>query len=65
MVIADGVWKQSDSFRYVASLDGPLLAWEYLRRSLVYRDAWLGRDRESTQGSVVSWGLLFLCRSGS
>jgi hypothetical protein len=52
MVVPDGVWRQSDTFRYVASLDGRLLAWEYLRRSTVCCDAWLKRDRGGLRGST-------------
>jgi hypothetical protein len=60
MVIGDTAWKKPDTFRYAASLDGPLLAWEYLRRSPAYRAAWIGRELEGYDSSPAAWGLLSL-----
>jgi Proteobacterial transcriptional regulator-like domain len=51
-------WQPREAYRYVASLDGPLLAWEYLRRNVQYH---ADRDRRtpvSAEGVPSVWGLL-------
>lgn len=46
-------WRASAAYLYVLHLDGPALAWEYLRRHPGYRHAW------HTQAAVAAqpWGL--------
>jgi hypothetical protein len=47
-------WKMSASYLYTLDLDGPALAWEYLRRNPGYRADWDGRKRAL---SFARWGL--------
>lgn len=51
-------WYPSAAYLYVLHLDGPSLAWEYLRRNADYRRDWLRRRRHSE--SVPHWGLRLL-----
>lgn len=63
MAGAGADWRYREAYQYVASLDGPLLAWEYLRRNANYRDAW---DRYEPMAADVAghvWGLLQPSRS--
>ncbi|MFC3682952.1 DNA -binding domain-containing protein [Hydrogenophaga luteola] len=46
-------WHASAAYLYVLHLDGPALAWEYLRRHPGYRLAWLTQD----SGTAKTWGL--------
>ena len=46
-------WHASAAYLYVLHLDGPVLAWEYLRRHPGYRLAWHRYD----SGTAQSWGL--------
>ncbi|ULH06455.1 DNA -binding domain-containing protein [Alcaligenes faecalis] len=48
-------WMAVASYFYVLGLDGPALAWEYLRRQPSYRQAWAGRQRGQHQPE--HWGL--------
>lgn len=51
-------WRPGAAYLYVLHLDGPALAWEYLRRHPDYRRDWLCRrcDPEAAQ----AWGLRLL-----
>ncbi len=51
-------WHPSAAYLYALHLDGPALAWEYLRRDPDYRRDWLRRrlDQETAQ----RWGLRLL-----
>jgi hypothetical protein len=46
-------WHASAAYLYVLHLDGPALAWEYLRRHPSYRQAWHTRAADGAQ----PWGL--------
>ena len=51
-------WYPTAAYLYVLHLDGPALAWEYLRRNPDYRLDWLRRHRRPQV--VQHWGLRFL-----
>ncbi|MCU7977328.1 MULTISPECIES: DUF2285 domain-containing protein [unclassified Shewanella] len=51
-------WHPSAAYLYVLHLDGPALAWEYLRRDPDYRLDWLRRHRHPEQAQ--RWGLRLL-----
>lgn len=51
-------WHPSAAYLYVLHLDGPALAWEYLRRDLEYRRDWL--RRHSHPEVAQRWGLRLL-----
>jgi len=51
-------WHPSAAYLYVLHLDGPALAWEYLRRDLDYRRDWLRRLRRPEVAQ--RWGLRLL-----
>lgn len=51
-------WHPSAAYLYVLHLDGPALAWEYLRRDLDYRRDWLRRHRHPEMAQ--RWGLRLL-----
>lgn len=52
------VWHPAAAYLYVLHLDGPALAWEYLRRHPDYRSDWLRRRRQSDVAHA--WGLRLL-----
>ncbi|MDY7578742.1 DUF2285 domain-containing protein [Herbaspirillum sp. RTI4] len=52
-------WHPSAAYLYVLHLDGPGLAWEYLRRNPEYRRAWQ-RHRRHPQHDALRWGLRLL-----
>lgn len=52
-------WHPSAAYLYVLHLDGPALAWEYLRRNPEYRLAWQRHQRRS-QREALRWGLRLL-----
>ena len=52
-------WHPSAAYLYVLHLDGPALAWEYLRRNPDYRHAWQSR-RRGPQHEAHRWGLRLL-----
>jgi hypothetical protein len=64
MMTQDAEWKQSTNFRYVESLDGPQLAWEYLRRNSAYRATWEERGVDTSKSAAAAWGLLSLVDPG-
>jgi hypothetical protein len=51
-------WHPSAAYLYVLHLDGPALAWEYLRRDQDYRRDWLRRRRHPD--AAQRWGLRLL-----
>lgn len=51
---ASTAWRAQAAYLYVLDLDGPALAWEYLRRNAVYQAAWLAQGRGV---DAESWGL--------
>ncbi|EIV2911319.1 MULTISPECIES: DUF2285 domain-containing protein [Serratia] len=53
-----GQWYPTAAYLYTLHLDGPALAWEYLRRSPQYRLDWLHRHRQPE--TAQAWGLRFL-----
>ena len=52
-------WHPSAAYLYVLHLDGPALAWEYLRRNPEYRLAWQ-HHRHRPQHEAQRWGLRLL-----
>ena len=51
-------WYPTAAYLYVLHLDGPALAWEYLRRNPDYRRDWLRRRRRPE--AAHAWGLRLL-----
>ena len=51
-------WYATAAYLYVLHLDGPALAWEYLRRHPDYRRDWLRRRRQPD--AIERWGLRLL-----
>lgn len=51
---ASNAWRAQAAYLYVLDLDGPALAWEYLRRNAAYQAAWLAQGRGV---DAESWGL--------
>jgi len=51
-------WYPTAAYLYALHLDGPALAWEYLRRHPDYRRDWLRRRRQSEAARI--WGLRLL-----
>ena len=47
-------WRAAAAYLYTLDLDGPALAWEYLRRHPAYRADWLGRRHRAR---AARWGL--------
>ncbi len=54
---AAGPWRAMAAYLYIAHLDGPGLAWEYLRRHPEYRRDWRARH-SSSAGDLTRWGLM-------
>ena len=52
-------WHPSAAYLYVLNLDGPALAWEYLRRNPEYRRTWQ-RHRRRPQYEAHRWSLRLL-----
>lgn len=52
-------WHASAAYLYVLHLDGPALAWEYLRRNPEYRHAWQ-YQRHCPPHEAQRWGLRLL-----
>lgn len=57
-MVAGAAWHPAAAFLYVLHLDGPSLAWEYLRRNPEYRRDWHHRKRRPRQAQC--WGLRLL-----
>ncbi|MBA0223747.1 hypothetical protein D7U74_19605, partial [Stenotrophomonas maltophilia] len=51
-------WYPTAAYLYTLHLDGPALAWEYLRRHPDYRRDWLRRRRRPE--AAGRWGLRLL-----
>ena len=49
-------WRAAAAYLYTLDLDGPALAWEYLRRNPAYRASWLGKRHRA---DAVRWGLKY------
>lgn len=47
-------WRAVAAYLYTLDLDGPALAWEYLRRNPAYRASWFGRRHRA---EAARWGL--------
>jgi len=60
MMIGLSAWQNREAFRYTEQLDGPLLAWEYLRRNRAYRNAWNEQNPAELETAGRDWGLLRL-----
>jgi len=50
-------WRPSAAYLYVLHLDGPALAWEYLRRHPDYYRDWRRHHRRPTGAVAQRWGL--------
>ena len=50
-------WRAAAAYFYTMDLDGPALAWEYLRRHAGYRADWLSGKRSTSRCSASNWGL--------
>lgn len=50
-------WCAGAAYLYALDLDGPALAWEYLRRHPGYRTDWLRASRRRRHAIAVRWGL--------
>ena len=58
IIAADSTsWQSLAAYLYVLRLDGPSLAWEYLRRNLAYRDDWTGRHHQHSGDPASRWHL--------
>lgn len=49
-------WRPSAAYIYTLHLDGPALAWEYLRRNHDYQNDW---QQRATSSSAQCWGLRY------
>lgn len=58
MVVGAAPWHPVAAYLYALHLDGPSLAWEYLRRNPEYRRDWQHRKRRPRQAQ--RWGLRLL-----
>jgi hypothetical protein len=47
-------WRAAAAYLYTLDLDGPALAWEYLRRHSGYQTDWFSKQRRA---SASRWGL--------
>ena len=50
-------WRAAAAYFYTLDLDGPRLAWEYLRRHPAYRAEWAARTRIQRGVPALRWGL--------
>ena len=58
MVVSNDAWRAGAAYLYVLLLDGPSLAWEYLRRNPDYRRDW--HAEPEGVASATRWGLAAL-----
>ena len=58
MVVTNDAWRASAAYLYVLLLEGPSLAWEYLRRNSDYRRDWHAKTDDGA--SAARWGLAAL-----
>jgi hypothetical protein len=52
-------WTVNAAYLYVLHLDGPSLAWEYLRRNPAYQEEWRQCSERDSVKASESWGLQF------
>lgn len=57
-MVAGAAWHPAATYLYVLYLDGPSLAWEYLRRNPEYQRGW--RHRRGRARQAQGWGLRLL-----
>ena len=50
-------WSAGAAYLYTLELDGPALAWEYLRRHPGYRTDWQGGRLQRNRAAAHRWGL--------
>lgn len=50
-------WSAGAAYLYTLDLDGPALAWEYLRRHPGYRRAWCRGRLQQRADAARRWGL--------
>lgn len=50
-------WHASAAYLYTLDLDGPALAWEYLRRNPLYRTQWRTAHQARYTFDTARWGL--------
>ncbi|WP_398498822.1 transcriptional regulator domain-containing protein [Variovorax sp.] len=58
-------WHAGAAYLYTLDLDGPALAWEYLRRNPAYRVQWHAARRARCAFDALHWGLRCRRRSGA
>ncbi|WP_233167852.1 transcriptional regulator domain-containing protein [Xylophilus sp. ASV27] len=56
-------WSAGAAYLYTLALDGPALAWEYLRRHPGYREAWRRGRLKGRIRAASRWGLRCCRRS--
>ena len=64
-VHASASWRATSAYLYTLDLDGPALAWEYLRRHPAYCADWSGMPRAQRHSGAARWGLRFRRRSAA
>lgn len=52
---SDAAWRATAGYLYVLHLDGPALAWEYLRRNPEYQQAWQHADAYLDRWGLEDW----------
>ena len=52
-------WTVNAAYLYVLHLDGPSLAWEYLRRNPAYQEEWRQCSERDSVKTSEPWGLQF------
>lgn len=52
-------WRAAAAYLYTLDLDGPALAWEYLRRHPAYCADWSDMPRVQRSSGATRWGLRF------
>jgi len=60
MMTGLSAWQNREAFQYTEQLDGPLLAWEYLRGNSHYCAAWDVWNLVGSETAERDWGLLRL-----
>ena len=58
-------WRAAAAYLYTLDLDGPALAWEYLRRHPVYRAQWRATAHAQRRMPAAPWGLQCRRRPGT
>ncbi|AUL45911.1 hypothetical protein BTL55_02165 [Bordetella trematum] len=51
----DAAWRATAGYLYLLHLDGPGLAWEYLRRNPEYQEAWQHADAHLDRWGLEAW----------